>query len=62
MRLTIEITMEGAAFEDRGPAELKQALDNVFLDFTYPRNIAEPFGILRDSNGQRCGRWSVSDE
>lgn len=59
MKLTLELNMDGAAFDgDAGPAEAARLLRETAV------MVAEGWdsGFLRDVNGNRVGGWSVAAE
>lgn len=57
MRLTLEITGEGAAFDEAPATELARLLDGVARRIRY----GEDGGSIRDANGNTCGHWAVRD-
>ena len=60
MKLTIEIKLDGAAFQGYNGHEIARILRKIAmgLDDTYC-NIGDR-GDLRDINGNPCGRWKVT--
>lgn len=70
MKFTLEIDCGSAAFapvhDDAGEAERYAAAAAEVQRILWHRELSgllsERSGFLRDSNGNRCGQWSLSDD
>jgi len=61
MDLTIKINLDGDAFQ--GDENLRRELLDVLDDQLVGRvPFSTDTGTLRDSNGNTCGSWTVSDD
>lgn len=59
MKATITIDMDGAAFEDR--RELFEVLSKAAFDiYALPGTLSS--GTIRDTNGNTCGRFEITED
>jgi hypothetical protein len=61
MKLSIEIVMDNAAFEDPNGAEAARILAALAAKMEGGDLSAGDGGRLMDYNGNSCGAWSVSE-
>lgn len=60
MKFSLEINMDNSAF-DHNPFELLDILDRLSTKELCVSPVAPDYGIVKDSNGNAIGEWSVSE-